>query len=61
MLLGTQEEGAIDQGIAIENEQRLLAQNAGHPAHLGLGQRGEDEEARLIVAMVALVLDLENK
>jgi len=60
MLLGTQKEGAIDQWIAIEYEQRLLAQNAGHPAHLGLGQRGEDEEARLIVAVVALVLNLKD-
>lgn len=60
MLLGTQEKGAIDQWIAIENEQRLLTQNAGHPAHLRLGQGGKDEEACLVIAMVALVLDLQK-
>jgi len=60
MLLGTKKEGAIDQRIAIKDEQRLLTQNALNATHLRLGERGEDEEACLIVAMIALVLNLQN-
>lgn len=58
MLLGTEKERSVNQRIAIEDQQLLLAQNASDATHLRLGQRGEYEEACLIVAMIALVLNL---
>lgn len=38
MLLGTEKERSIDKGIAIEDQQLLLTQNACNATHLRLGQ-----------------------
>lgn len=61
MFLGAQEERAIDQGVSIEDQHRLLAQDARHATLLLRRQRGQDEEARLVVAMIALVLNLQRR
>lgn len=61
MFLGAQEERAIDQGVSIEDQHRLLAQDARHATLLLRRQRGQDEEARLVVAMIALVLNLQGR
>lgn len=61
VLLRTEEERAVDQRIAIKHQHRLLAQDASDAALLVLRQRRQDEQARLVVAVVALVLHLNNK
>lgn len=61
MFLGAQEERAIDQRVTIKDQHRLLAQDTGHAALLVRCQRGQDEQAGLIVAMIALVLNLQWK
>lgn len=60
VLLRTEEEGAVDQRIAIEHQHRFLAQDAGDATLLVLGERRQDEQTRLVVAMVALVLHLSG-
>lgn len=60
MLPGTEEEGAVDQGIPVEDEELFLAQNA---VHLGTslgGQRGQDEATGVVVAVVAFILGLKK-
>lgn len=61
MLTRAQEEGAIDQRIPIEDMQGLLAQRAGHPRLLLSSQGGQDEQSRVVVTVVTLVLNLQQK
>lgn len=61
MSFRTQEERAIDQWVSIEDEHRLLAQHARDATLLLRRQRGQDEQARLVVAVIAFVLDLEMR
>lgn len=61
MLPRAQEEGAIDQGVAVEDVHGLFAERAGNSRLVLPSQGREDEEARLVVAMVTLVLDLEQE
>lgn len=58
MLARAQEEGAIDERVAVEHVQGLLAQRARHPRLVLPGESRQDEEARVVVAMVTLVLNL---
>lgn len=61
MLLWTQEERAVHERIAIEHQHRFLAQNAGDAALLVLRQRGQYEQARLVVAVISFVFHLVRK
>lgn len=60
MLTRAQEECAIDQRIPIEDMQGLLAKSAGHLRLLLPRQRRQDKQTRIIVAMVTLVLNLQQ-
>lgn len=61
MLPRAQEEGSIHERVPVEDVQRLLAQRARDPRLVLTSQRGEDEQPSVIVAMVTLVLNLEQK
>lgn len=61
MFLGAQEECSIDQRVTIKDQHRLLAQDTSHATLLVRCQRGQDEQTGLIVAMIALVLNLQRK
>jgi hypothetical protein len=56
-----EEEGAVEQGVAVKDGHEVGADDAGHPVHLVGGERGEDEDAGLVVADAALVLHLKEK
>ena len=58
MLDGREEEGAVYEGVAVEDQQHLVAQHAGRPGGSLGGQRGEDEPPRLVIAVVAVILHL---
>lgn len=59
MLLGREEEGAVHQRVAVEHGHEAAAEQAGGAVQLVRGQRRQDEAARLVVAVVALVLHLD--
>lgn len=61
MFLWAQEERPVDQRIPIEDQHRLLAQHASHATLLLRRQRRQDKQPRLIVAMIALVLNLQGE
>lgn len=59
MLPGREEEGAVHERVAVEHGHGAAAQQAGGAVQLVGGQRRQDEAARLVVAVVALVLHLD--
>lgn len=61
MLSGAQEEGAIDQRITIENVKGLLTQRAGNPRLLLTSQGRQDKEPRVVIAVVTLVFNLQQR
>lgn len=61
MLARTQEEGAVNEGVSIENVQGLFAESARYPRLVLPSQRGQDEESRVIVSMVTLIFNLKQK
>ena len=60
MLPGREEEGAVDEGVPVEDVEDRLAEDAGHPVHLVGGVARQDEDPRLVVADAALVLHLDQ-
>lgn len=60
MLPRAQEESAIDQGISVEDEHLLLTQDALHPGPALAGQGRQDEASCVVVAVIALVLHLQQ-
>lgn len=60
MLPRAEEEGAVDERVPVKDVQRLLAQRARDPGLVLPCQGREDKQARVVVAMVTLVLNLEQ-
>lgn len=60
VLLGAEEERAVHQRVPVEHEHEIRAQDA-VDSRLVLGrQRRQDEQSGLVVAVIALVLDLRD-
>lgn len=59
MSFRTEEESSVDQRVSVEHEHWLLAQDTRDPALLLGSQRGKNEQASLVVSVVAFVFDLE--
>ena len=58
MLDGSEEEGAVDEWVAVENRKRVVAQHAVNVRSLVRSHCRQDEASRLIVAMVTIILHL---
>ena len=59
VLPGGEEEGAVDQGVTVEDVHNLVADDAGNPVHLIACKGGENENSGLIISYAALVLHLK--
>lgn len=58
MLTRAQEESAVNERISVEDFQGILAECAGYLRLVLTRQRRQDEESRVVVAMITLVFDL---
>lgn len=59
MLPWTQEEGAIDEGIPVENVHDVLAKHTRYPVHFVAGIAGQYEYSSLVVTDTAFVFHLD--
>ena len=57
MLPRRQEEGSVDERVAVENDQIRVAKNTRDPVRLGRHQRSQDEIPRVVIPM-SLILHL---
>lgn len=60
MLSRGEEEGAVDERVAVEDNHEGVAEDADNAAGMDSSQRREDEASGLVVAVVALVLHLRE-
>lgn len=61
VLLRAEEEGAVDERVPVEDEHRVLAEDARDAALLVLGERRQYEQSGLVVAMIPFVFNLPPK
>jgi len=59
VLLGAEEERAVDERVSVVDGHYSRADDARHPVHLIGSEGGEDEDTRLVIAHGALVLHLD--
>ena len=60
MLPWTQEEGAIDEGVPVENVHDVLAKHTRYPVHFVAGVAGQYEYSSLVVTDTAFVFHLKE-